>query len=1484
MKKEFVVVGVCLILVLCLSFVSASWLSDLWGKITGQVSEEEEIDAYVSIATLKDVYGIGEKVELTDPPDEVENSDDEEKSFVEAEIEYVNEENMIYKSFSSKEREKTMDYLQQERESIQKIQGYIIEFDDDPTIVKKVELEKKAEKNKGSFKLKIPFVKNFVLTPEKVPKKVKEYSKDLRKSNDKIKSKIINELYDFNGSKITGQAISDERYVEILSEYEKVFNGIVLDISKKEAEKIKSINGVKKVYPNYEVKTTLMDSVPLVNSDAIWKMKDDFGKDITGEGVTIAIIDTGVDYTHPDLGGCFGEGCKVIGGYDFVNDDDDPMDDNGHGTHCAAIAAGKSQENELKTYKYKEGDYVGVGEYVVLSEGDNNDPLLAIKIISIENISDSVFLVTFQKIESGERGSFYMAIQNQFAYYSDEIFYIKLNISSRKISFNWGTNANYDDAGDFVSNSEITSTKSIGLNGVAPDAKIYAYKVLDCDGTGWTSDVINAMEKTIDLNSDGDFSDSVDIISMSLGGKGNSDDYQSRVVDNIVNAGIVVVVAAGNSGPEGGSSCMHGYDSSENSICSPGTARKAITVGASDKNDEIAGFSSRGPVIWEDGEGNIKALVKPDIVAPGVDICAAQYDSWKDNRTCYDEKHIEISGTSMATPHIAGAVALIKQKNPDWTPEEIKIALKNTAIDLGEDINTRGYGRVDVLEAVGSEKPLIAELDAIESMLDKLVNIKGTAKGENFDHYELYYGEENNWNLICEDSEIVEDNVLCSDFNPKNLIDGDYLLRLIVYSNDERYNEDKGFFRIDSVSIHEPLNNDIYRVGDLIELKGSVLKGGFERYFVEVKEINELEWSSKGIVLTKEGNEKIIDDVFAIWDTSQFEKGFYDLRLTVVYSYGNVEEYLYEIHLDHEIKKGWPQKIKWDVCPEDSEGRHIFPGRMSPVVGDLNGDGEKEIVVHFNGDHSKLYVYSLEGELLRGFPKEVDEGRGKIRPLIVDINNDGYNEILIIDRGNTKFVPMPLPDEIIKNASILVYDYNGKRVGSFNVGTFLSKITWAISDIDGDGNLEIIILDRTSFEDSVNLKKGTYAIYIFDNQGNLLKKILKEYKPFSYVSDVTPSIGNLDDDEELEIIVAVSGRSSSTEESAYTIIHAFNPDGSELWSKIVEASIFSSPAIGDINNDGKNEIIVGINGLKEFKIHGGVYALDNKGNILWKALDEKDIGSSLALADFDNDGFLEIVVSVFEDYETYILNYNGEIVNGWPQPTVWNDYSSPIVGDVNGDGKLDVLTTAGGNYLCPNNCGGVYAWNFDGSLIKGFPKVTEIDAQAAAVIGDIDNDGKVELVASSNHDGDKFRKESKHRGSIYVWDLDGNYDGSLMPWPTFHHDAQRTGNYHFEPRPQSKIVNNENYNLEGFLTIRIKKIVKDIPGAWVVYEEVIDEKMIVPMNGLIKLDKIFNPIGFTPTEIGKYKVVIEFRDEEGYLIETKDGQLKAEWEFEVVDL
>ena len=204
----------------------------------------------------------------------------------------------------------------------------------------------------------------------------------------------------------------------------------------------------------------------------------------------------------------------------------------------------------------------------------------------------------------------------------------------------------------------------------------------------------------------------------------------------------------------------------------------------------------------------------------------------------------------------------------------------------------------------------------------------------------------------------------------------------------------------------------------------------------------------------------------------------------------------------------------------------------------------------------------------------------------------------------------------------------------------------------------------------------------------------------------------------------------------------------------------------------------------------------------------------------------------------------------------------------------------------------IYAWNSDRSIIDKFPKITEtsIFMIPSATIANIDNDDRLELIGSSNTDmiANMWTwAEEKHRGSIYVWDLNATYNPETMQWPMFQHDPQHTGNYHTgkeritpQPRPQSKLVNNEYFDLTGYLTIKIQK---QIQGNWVDYQTIVNNlQKTIPSNNLIKLDLIFNPTGFTPTEAGQYRVIAEFKDSNENILKTLDGELTASWEFSVI--
>jgi len=207
--------------------------------------------------------------------------------------------------------------------------------------------------------------------------------------------------------------------------------------------------------------------------------------------------------------------------------------------------------------------------------------------------------------------------------------------------------------------------------GVAPDAKFFAIKILNQNGEGTFDTYLSGMEKAVDPNDDGDTTDHADIISLSFGTEeaGRPDDQFCKVVDNIVKMGVIVVSAAGNRGPE------------SNTITSPGCALQSICVGSTDKVDVVALSSSRGPVEWDENY-----LVKPDIVAPGINIISTKNGGG----------YIIKSGTSMAVPHVAGAAALVLQANPDYTPEKVKQVLKENAKNLEYDSNIQGSGRLDV--------------------------------------------------------------------------------------------------------------------------------------------------------------------------------------------------------------------------------------------------------------------------------------------------------------------------------------------------------------------------------------------------------------------------------------------------------------------------------------------------------------------------------------------------------------------------------------------------------------------------------------------------------------------------------------------------------------------------------------------------------------------------------------------------------------------
>ncbi len=238
------------------------------------------------------------------------------------------------------------DYVFDENAAIYKLvekpSGYIIEFYEEPVVEYGVELEdainyryENLEKSNPLYRYTLGIIDSIFINYDNstIKDKIRDQRSLIERRQEELKNYAKKTKSQYPS--VTGNfMILGASEKEVLGEYTDVFSGIALNISAEDAKNFLNLNYVMCLYPNNEVKATLMDSTKLIRAVDLWE------SGYTGRGVKVAVIDTGIDYTHPDLGGCYGQGCKVEGGYDFFNYDNDPMDDQGHGTQVAGVIAG----------------------------------------------------------------------------------------------------------------------------------------------------------------------------------------------------------------------------------------------------------------------------------------------------------------------------------------------------------------------------------------------------------------------------------------------------------------------------------------------------------------------------------------------------------------------------------------------------------------------------------------------------------------------------------------------------------------------------------------------------------------------------------------------------------------------------------------------------------------------------------------------------------------------------------------------------------------------------------------------------------------------------------------------------------------------------------------------------------------------------------------------------------------------------------------
>ncbi len=415
---------------------------------------------------------------------------------------------------------------------------------------------------------------------------------------------------------------------------------------------------------------------------------------------------------------------------------------------------------------------------------------------------------------------------------------------------------------------------------------------------------------------------------------------------------------------------------------------------------------------------------------------------------------------------------------------------------------------------------------------------------------------------------------------------------------------------------------------------------------------------------------------------------------------------------------GWPNEL------DD-------PSANSPTVGDIDGDGDLDVVV----GNDRLYAWQFDG-------REVVDGDGQALTwgVLSPLGEDFIGPAALADFDDAP--GLDIAAAAYTSKQMYVFNGAGQPLPGWPRPTIdMVRASVAIGNIDGVAGWEVVAVDQ---EANVYAWHADGSEVVDGDSNPATVGVFRRLPDTNQLHYQSPALADIDGDGKEEVIIAAQDMK----------LYVMNESGANEpgWPRTLANYAGGGVAVGDIDNNGDLEIVVTTRGT------GEITALHHDNTVLFQRWVSISLffNPSPTLADLNGDGKLETILPA-SNGRLYALQSNGADLPGWPVTYSTSTYteSSPVVADVSGDGVLDVILGDEGKFI--------NGWSATGAPLEGFPLVIKDSVRGTPAVTDLDHDGDVEIIAVG------------YDKTVYVWDLPAPFDATRAPWPMFRANVHRNG-------------------------------------------------------------------------------------------------------------